>query len=158
MIFSDSLSVIQSLNNLHNKNPNVQLIQDKIYTSNKNFKLIWIPSHIGIVQNEIADSEAKAAIHEPLDENYKINMNDCKQIINEKINDKWTNEWLLEHNNKLQQIKKDTNKWKYNNLSRKETIKLTRLRIGHTKLTHEPILKKQNPPICECGNIVTVTT
>ena len=32
----------------------------------------------------------------------------------------------------------------------------TRLRIGHTAYTHEHLLKKGKPPICNCGVAATV--
>ena len=38
-----------------------------------------------------------------------------------------------------------------NNTRREETT-LTRLRIGHTQLTHSFILKKEPPPKCQRGN------
>lgn len=44
----------------------------------------------------------------PIRENfYKIDVNDCKQTINERIDDKQNSEWQTEQDNKLQQIKKD---------------------------------------------------
>ena len=38
---------------------------------------------------------------------------------------------------------------------REETI-LSRLRIGHTRLTHDFILKEEPPPKCPCGNHYTI--
>ena len=35
-----------------------------------------------------------------------------------------------------------------NNISRKERIAMTRLRIGHSKITHEYLLSKTEPPFC----------
>ena len=38
-----------------------------------------------------------------------------------------------------------------NNTNREETT-ITRLRIGHTRLTHSFIVKEEPPPKCPCGN------
>ena len=33
---------------------------------------------------------------------------------------------------------------------------LTRLRIGHTALTHKHLIKKTNPELCDCKEILSV--
>ena len=41
-------------------------------------------------------------------------------------------------------------------LTRRESIVLTRLRIGHTRLTHKHVLEKAPQPLCTCQNLLTV--
>ena len=42
-------------------------------------------------------------------------------------------------------------------MTREDSIKITRLRLGHTKYTHEHLMKKESPSTCNCGNRLTVT-
>ena len=50
-------------------------------------------------------------------------------------------------NNKLHSIKPYLSAWK-NHHHRKESVMLTRLRIGHTRLTHQHLLKGEDEPKC----------
>ena len=64
IIFSDSLSVLQSLQNRNLSNPLVQqlLIKHHELSSNRNIIFCWLPSHVGIPGNEEADSAAKSSL------------------------------------------------------------------------------------------------
>ena len=66
----------------------------------------------------------------------------------------WHNLWTNQQNNKLKTIKKEPTSWSSSNRdSRHEEVILTRLRIGHTRLTHShPILGLYAPP-----SAITVT-
>uniref|UniRef100_A0A8D8W0E2 Uncharacterized protein n=1 Tax=Cacopsylla melanoneura TaxID=428564 RepID=A0A8D8W0E2_9HEMI len=66
--------------------------------------------------------------------------------------------WNQQVGNKLLEIKKDTKPWNppYE-LSRKDQVSITRIRIGHTNLTHCHLMKKENPPVCSrCACRITV--
>ena len=41
-------------------------------------------------------------------------------------------------------------------LCRKNESLITRLRIGHTPLTHVHLLRGEPPPVCDCGEEMTV--
>ena len=65
MIFSDSLSTLQALGKL--KTDNLLLIQiqeilHKINADQKEIVFMWVPGHVGIRANEVADRAAKEAI------------------------------------------------------------------------------------------------
>ena len=65
-IFSDSLSSLLAINNRHLETGYVQkFITDyrQLSNSGKIIILIWIPSHIGIRGNELADEAAKSALN-----------------------------------------------------------------------------------------------
>ena len=66
IIFTDSLSAINNINNTNNPSDIGLHIQNKIYTLQKinNFKnkLFWIPGHSNIIENERTDLAAKTAI------------------------------------------------------------------------------------------------
>ena len=63
-ICSDSLSVLKAMNHTSSKNPQIQKLLEKCHellTIKKNV-LCWIPSHIGILGNEIVDQQAKTSL------------------------------------------------------------------------------------------------
>ena len=94
VIFSDSLSVLQALNNSSSKNPQIQqlLLKHHEITSSKTIIYCWIPSHIGIYGNEKADKKAKESLH--LEKTvFKIPFNNFKPFINKYVFDKWQTIW-----------------------------------------------------------------
>ena len=64
IIYSDSLSVLKSLKDLHHRNPLIQQILKKYYylSVSKDIIFCWLPSHNNIRGNELADLEAKCII------------------------------------------------------------------------------------------------
>ena len=79
----------------------------------------------------------------------KVPYTDYKTSINAFIHNKWQESWTTCPNNKLFQIKPLLKEWQPGyRKSRKEEVILSRLRIGHTRLTHSFILKKEDPPEC----------
>ena len=64
VIFSDSLSVLKSLNHTASKNPKIQNVIEKHHELSKTKEILfcWLPSHVGIKGNEAADVKAKASL------------------------------------------------------------------------------------------------
>ena len=63
IIFSDSLSVLQSINNSKLDNSVIQDIILRLHNmSHKQIIFCWLPSHVGIRGNEKADKAAKSAL------------------------------------------------------------------------------------------------
>ncbi|KAF7280873.1 hypothetical protein GWI33_005422 [Rhynchophorus ferrugineus] len=57
-------------------------------------------------------------------------------------------------NNKLWEVKRIFyQSINHNNISRRKSSVLARLRLGHCKLTHEYLLKGQSPPLCDLCQI-----
>lgn len=68
IIFTDSLSAIQGIQQLYPRDPILQQIKSQIskfHQLDKTIEFTWIPSHIGIPGNEKADSIARAATTDP---------------------------------------------------------------------------------------------
>ena len=65
VIFSDSLSVLQSLNHTSSKNSQIQhlLLRHHEISSSKSVIYCWIPSHIGIYGNVKVDKSAKESLN-----------------------------------------------------------------------------------------------
>ena len=63
IIFSESLSVLQSINNSKKEDSVIQDIILRLHNmSHKQIILCWLPSHVGIRGNEKADKAAKSAL------------------------------------------------------------------------------------------------
>ena len=148
IIHSDSISVLQSLKYTKLENPLIVKIFNKLNSLIHSKKVIfcWIPSHIRIQGNDKADSLAKAAINITPDKNIKTPYTDLKPKIKQIVTKKWQQLWDENPLNKLFQIQPifKERKLEPNNTTREETT-LTRLRIGHTQLTHSFILKEEPP-------------
>ena len=113
----------------------------------------WIPSHIGILGNEKANSLGKAAINMTPDKNIKTPYSDLKPKIKQIVTKKWQQLWDENPHNKLFQIQPILKERMLDsNNTRREEITLTRLLTGHTRLTHPFIPKEEPPPKCPCGN------
>lgn len=85
---------------------------------------------------------------------------DLISFLKKKIRTEWDRKWFLERENKLREIKGHTNVWKTSvRGARREEVVLTRLRIGHTKLTHSYLMAKHPPTLCDtCGTELSVKT
>lgn len=160
VICSDSLSVILNIqkNRINNKlKDKVQLLNKEIEAKGSSVIFMWIPSHIGIPGNEKADREAKNALQLNISEP-ELLFEEIKKIVKNAIWNQAQNEWHNTTNNKLREIKntiKPYSKIIYQN--RKNEVTLTRLRIGHTKLTHKYLLEKEEAPKCpRCYQPVTI--
>jgi len=148
IIFSDSMSSLQSLASLNIQSHPFQSKILKLHNdlSSKGYKIIYsyVPSHVGIKGNEAADLAAKSASNLSND---PIPINDIRTSIHSIMNKFWQNQWNREIHNKLHSVKPNLGVWKSQH-ARRDSVILTRLRIGHTRLTHQHLLKGEDPPLC----------
>ena len=113
IVFSDSLSVLLSLENKKLDNPLVVNLLHKphlLSIAHKTIFFCWIPSHIGIRGNEAADVAAK----ESLDFNIiasQVPYADLKPHINSFIANKWQERWSSCRDNKLFNFKPTLGVW-----------------------------------------------
>ena len=163
IVFTDSLSLIQSIEFRYNKNPIVQSIIQKFYEiveQKKQVIFCWIPSHVGIRGNERADQAAKQALD--LEESkISIPYTDKTPIIKSSILNAWQQHWDINSNNKLHEIKPQLGPSFYVNTGRKDQVVLNRIRIGHTRLTHGFLMEQKNAPqprchFCGTNEILTI--
>ena len=158
IIFCDSTSVLLSLKQFMPLHPLVQEVQDWLVLlhSRKRIKMrfCWVPAHVGISGNEQADKAAKEAIELQSHSVFDLPYRDLKEKINQYVRNKWQITWDgLTDNLKLKAIKPLVRKWNSSNHpDRRTSIILTRLRIGHTHITHNFLMKSgedRQIPICE---------
>lgn len=161
IIYTDSKSCLTALQNWNNNNTLITEIKQKIVNmlkDNYKFELIWIPSHQGIVRNEKADNEARSAIYE--NQSTLLNKTtpvELRKYINSKIKINWDHYWKVNNNTKLLDVRKSIfDKSPSPFVCRKEQVIITRLRIGHTNMTHIHLITKTERNKCKCGLDLTV--
>jgi ribonuclease HI len=159
IIFSDSLSVLQSINNRNMENPFIQNILQRIHklSFEKSIIFCWIPSHVGINGNEDADAAAKKSLSLPKSK-IKLPYTDFRPSVHRCISSKWQSTWNNASFNKLRDIKPALGEWNQGNRSnRREEVVLSRCRIGHTRFTHSYLLNGEDQPECiPCQTPLTI--
>jgi len=104
---------------------------------------------VGILSNEKADAAAKSALSLPVTR-MKLPATGMYPRITLLIFDEWQEVWNCCAGNKLHAIRPTVGDYKQKTcLSRRDTVLLNRLRIGHTRLTHSFLLSGDDLP--ECG-------
>lgn len=155
IICTDSLKTLNDLNSKISNNSIVQLIKDKIYKLQElkpgiDIKFIWTPGHMGINGNEEANTKAITARKKCKIKETPVDNQDLKAYLTIKNKKYWQSKWERGVKNNYLTFRKNF----YNvnlstNFTRREQIKLTRTKIGHTNITHVYLMKKEDPPICE---------
>lgn len=161
IICTDSLSVITTLEKKKIKSilkDEIISLYNEITDQGTSVTFCWVPSHIGIPGNEKADREAKRALDNNNIMQKVVDHQEVKTIIKTTMKNKWQSEWCATRNNKLREIRNSITPFKeavFEN--RREDVILTRLRIGHTQLTHSYLLEKTDPPKCDkCNQLLTI--
>lgn len=160
VIYTDSLSSLQAISALTTKNPLVKQIRCLITTLRKRnlvVKLAWVPSHVGIKGNELADQAAAESLLNDICKK-KIPHQDLKPLVKKMFKSKWQFFWDTQTQNKLHLVQphiEQTQVPSHNN--RFHGVIQARLRLGHTYLTHGFLLRGEDPPECvACGCQMTV--
>ena len=117
----------------------------------------WVPGHVGNRRNLVADTAAKDALDDDIS-GKPIPFSDLKSHVNRYVLELWQSEWKEFPENKLHKI---ISKLKgLHNLSsdkQKRRDLISRLRIGHSSITHSFLLKGEEPPVCfACDRKITV--
>nr|CAI5822378.1 unnamed protein product [Callosobruchus analis]CAI5836888.1 unnamed protein product [Callosobruchus analis] len=153
IICSDSRSAITVIRNIFSPDPIIKKILDLhsfLNNQSKSVVFVWCPGHIGICGNENADTAARATAAQQSSEteNYPLKMEDFKAYLKSKINHLWQINWERS-DTQLRLLQPTVAKFSYSNtLTRREQVCLTRMRIGHTRLTSSYMLLNQEPPRC----------
>ena len=155
VIFSDSKSVLQAILSKW-EHPTIKIVMEHlhfIHSVDKEIVFCWVPSHMGIQGNERADKAAKEALSKDVTE-CLVSYTDARQYIGEHVKKQWQTEWDLAVNSKLHAIKPLIGEQPSASRSvRKEEVVMSRLRLGHSYLTHSYLMKGEPPPerlTCQC--------
>ena len=163
-VYSDSYSALLAIKMYNSSNPIVQQIMlclCRLTSRSKQVHFCWVPAHVGIMGNELADREAKSVIaRESITLNF-IPHSDLKRVIHSYIKKKWQNHWSspeLANNRKYKKIRESVDHWSsgYQKIRKTEVV-LSRLRIGHTHITHQFLLEGGSAPECaRCDEVLSV--
>ncbi|XP_055527947.1 uncharacterized protein LOC129720490 [Wyeomyia smithii] len=152
IILSDSASVLMALEKGSSRHPWIQAIEE---ACTANITICWIPGHTGISGNDEADKLANLGRHASLLTTEVPGM-DIKNDFRNKIKSATAENWRTEQNQFLRKIKGDTEKWT-DRPSRREQQILSRLRTGHTLLTHGGLYESGRRNKCDtCKYPLTV--
>ena len=147
-IFSDSRSALQAVSS-RSFHPIVLHIQDLIVSSDKSFTLCWVPSHVGIDGNSRADDLARRSISTLPVTPVSLPRSDFKLYLKQSVRSAWRSMWAQQTNNKLWESLPVIPKKYADQHSRSWSVRLFRLRTGHTRLTHEYLMSASPPPYCD---------
>jgi len=167
LVFSDSLSSLQKLKSSPLLYPDddfvclIRVLIASIQSSGKTITLIWIPGHVGIVGNDIADSLAKQGASNPIITLINhIPLSDIFSILKEKTRNVWAEHWHTASQSKgayYASIQGDipSKPWfqQYPHFSKKEVSTLIRMRIGHCSVPSHlfKIHVLDSPDCSHCG-------
>lgn len=114
---------------------------------------MWLPGHQNIGRSTEVDMLAKLTTKNTNTDIKKITSDDLQNYIKTNILQEWQHDWLLT-DNKLRQIKTTVKTWsdKFEVFTRRDEVVLTRLRIGHSFLTHGYLFQKKRMPNCNVCN------
>ncbi|GFT70404.1 putative RNA-directed DNA polymerase from transposon X-element [Trichonephila clavipes] len=147
-VYTDSTSALESLHFLtehwHPTVIEIRILLRKL--ERKGFDIIcsWVPGHVGILGDEQADTAARSmSDHMQRPVYYR----DLKTHTQNYIHRVWQETWDQQILNKLHNIHPSTSHWAALPV-RRHDVRLTRLRIGHTRFTHRHLLLGENAPEC----------
>ena len=159
-IFSDSLSCLTALKNYDTLDPRIirlKTLTHSLTLTGKTIIFVWIPGHVGLDGNDMADELAKQSLTSEEIHNIKLPHSDYKPKIKQYLFSKWNADWSKEKQNKLFKIQPTLKKQPPLQLNRKDSVVFTRLRIGHSALTHSYILTQDEKPFCiSCNADLTI--
>lgn len=162
IIFSDNKSFLEaiSLNPIKNsaRNGLVCKVKEILFyclESNIHVVLAWVPSHVGIRGNELADSLAKEAVVSGDEMFYQNFSQDLLTLPHKNLISEWFLEWSTYkyiYSNVQPTIPSRPWFYKSRNFSKPVTSTLIRLRLGHIC---SPVrlfkYKIRDSPLCDCG-------
>ncbi|KAK7867868.1 hypothetical protein R5R35_008617 [Gryllus longicercus] len=159
VICTDSLSLLTAIDRRQTVDPLLQMILiacHKLEQRGASVTFIWCPGHVGILGNEEADSAARNAGNIQSEMDIEIRPQDARNAVSKYILTEWQTTWNSLHT-KLHPIKQNISKWSPNvSYPRREQVCITRLRIGHARMTSSYMLRNEEQPICSCGRLLTV--
>ena len=161
LILADSLSSLLAIRSFYPSHPLVREIVQRLTVlaqTGKQITLCWIPSHVGINGNELADAAAKRAAQRTCTHGLPLPVRDFYPTISSLVRKNWQEAWEQSRGNKLFALKPKISPWHSSSRkSRREEVVLCRLRTGHTHATHGYLLCGAQQPACpRCGAMLSV--
>ena len=156
------MSCLQAIGSEDTENPLICHIMNLLWAlSDKgtHVRFCWVPSHCGIEGNQIVDQLAKETLDHDIDPLTTVHYADLKPVVNSYIQQEVKIKWDVSiHGRDLYLLKPTLGPpRKFKHLTIAEEVVITRLRIGHTKVTMSHILSRGPPTACQhCGQTLTI--
>lgn len=155
IICSDSMSSLKSILNVNNNEYYSSMIRNFLIDNYPKVKLFWVPGHTGIPGNEFADMSARNSLLSPLILTENFNIRDINGYIREYYTHDYktalgTSDWYKEINLQNRTLF-DYLRNNIGQIKRSDQIKIIRLRLGHTNLSHCHLMNQQIPNLCNCN-------
>ncbi|KAG5862919.1 hypothetical protein JTB14_002289 [Gonioctena quinquepunctata] len=115
LICSDSLSALQALRDVYSRDPMIKQVlalMDWLRQQNERICLIWIPGHVGLYGNELADQAARNAASMDIPDEIPVRHDDSKVYIKKRIIREWQYDWSSSEA-KLKEVKPLVMEWQY---------------------------------------------
>ncbi|KAG5879745.1 hypothetical protein JTB14_021494 [Gonioctena quinquepunctata] len=146
------IKLLQSTKQMYSDNPLDGTKETHIHSiseTSRELKFMRVPSHVGIPENVQEDRIVHESMNEPIiHEQEGVCDNDHNTHMKSVVHNLWLSEWRIS-GTKLREIKDDIKPWRIIPRQRKYQIIITRLRTGHTRYTHEHLLKKEEEKMCQ---------
>ena len=160
LVLTDSLSSLLALRSFNPSDPLVQDVLARLTSlelAGKSVQLCWIPSHVGIAGNELADAAARRAALAACTRRLPLPARDFYPAVGSFVHTQWQADWHARES-KLKELKPQLGPWQSSFRScRRQEVILCRLRIGHTYATHGHLLRGEEQPRCRsCDLPLTV--
>lgn len=156
-ICTDSKSSIQALMRTNDfTHPGVFEIHQLVLSLDfdQHVTFLWIPGHCGIAGNDLADALAKEGASLPAPIVEPLALSDVLHLLNVRYAEYLQRRWEETHANHMYRIKPKLGMWvTCSQQCREREVILTRLRCGHTRLTHCHLFNRSEPPNCESCNM-----
>ena len=148
IICSDSLSLLEAIDNM---TPDTHEIRDRLNTLHGKTHIHWVPSHVNIPGNELADKAAKEAakMETDVEDSVPLSFAVAKAIVKRTFVDPEPQHPVVSQSYKNISLKKD-----HLITNRKDACLLAQLRSGHCKrLAHYANrLDENTSPLCQKCN------
>ena len=150
IVYSDSQSALQSICNSFCLHPVVREIYRwlrVLHSRGKSVTFCSVPGHVGVAGNEQADRAAAAAVGNEFVSPVSLPARDYYAHFSAALRRWWHLSWQTAGPNKLRSIKNSISVWGTScRANRYSEVILARIRIGHTKLTHQHLMTQVPPP------------
>ncbi|MGL5597690.1 MAG: ribonuclease H family protein, partial [Aeromonas sp.] len=168
VICSDSLAALKSIKSGQSncrQDIIIEIMQllYRIHVHDRVVSFLWVPAHVGIDGNEMADKNAKRSLNKNnVEIDVKISKAEAKIIIKQAVTKFWQQKWDMEKTGRhLYNIQKKVGlqiNETGSDFKRREEVIITRLRLGHSSLNgnlHK--IRKHPSGFCRfCGETETV--